>query len=237
MVCKVIQRNIRISHRKAQLVCDLIRNKSIKDALIILNNTQKKIAPIIKKLLSSAIANATHNHSMNGDKLYVYNIFANQGPTWKRTMPRARGSADVILKRTTHIEIHLSDNPNERKEQLLALKNKRKITKSPKTKKLEKPIKPAETKPKKEQKSSKPKMVNGISVDQKHTVIKSHEADEYDYEKRLKDWRKKAGYNEKPHKCSKCSEECFTSILLDNGKHICYHCWIKKPETEKKEGK
>ena len=125
MICKVIQRNIRISHRKAQLVCDLIRNKPIKDALIILSSTNKKIAPIIKKLLSSAIANATHNHSMNSEKLYVYNIFANQGPTWKRNMPRARGSADMILKRTTHIEIHLSDNANERKDQLVAMKQKK----------------------------------------------------------------------------------------------------------------
>ena len=135
MINKVIQRNIHISHRKAQLVCDLIRNKPIKEAIIILNNTDKKFAPICLKLLNSAIANATNNHAMNAEKLYIYNIFANQGPTWKRTMPRARGSADIIFKRTTHLEIHLSDNPNERKLELEARKNKKaSSTKKPKEK-------------------------------------------------------------------------------------------------------
>lgn len=127
MVCKVIQRNIHISHRKAQLVCDLIRNKTIKEAIVILKNTNKKFAPICLKLLNSAIANATNNHAMNAESLYVYNIFANQGPTWKRTMPRARGSADIMFKRTTHLEIHLSDNKNERKMMLDAKKKNKKI--------------------------------------------------------------------------------------------------------------
>lgn len=148
MVNKVIQRNIHISHRKAQLVCDLIRNKPIKEAIIILNNTDKKFAPICLKLLNSAIANATNNHAMNAEKLYVYNIFANQGPTWKRTMPRARGSADIIFKRTTHLEIHLSDNPNERKLELESRKNKKTKKESAKKEiaKKEKPTKEATTK-------------------------------------------------------------------------------------------
>lgn len=154
MVNKVIQRNIHISHRKSQLVCDLIRHKSIKDAIIILNNTDKKFAPICKKLLNSAIANATNNHAMNAESLYIYNIFANQGPTWKRTMPRARGSADMIFKRTTHLEIHLSDNPNERKDEIDARKTKKRNSvnksglKNVEAKKVEakKAIKPAEVK-------------------------------------------------------------------------------------------
>lgn len=150
MVNKVIQRNIHISHRKAQLVCDLIRNKPIKEAIIILNNTDKKFAPICLKLLNSAIANATNNHAMNAEKLYVYNIFANQGPTWKRTMPRARGSADIIFKRTTHLEIHLSDNPNERKLELEAKKSKKILKNKTEIKKekvqKEKPTKKEESK-------------------------------------------------------------------------------------------
>lgn len=147
MVNKVIQRNIHISHRKAQLVCDLIRNKPIKEATVILKNTDKKFAPICLKLLNSAIANATNNHAMNAEKLYVYNIFANQGPTWKRTMPRARGSADIIFKRTTHLEIHLSDNPNERKLELDA--RKKRPAKKTKTTEKEKPVakKPETKKP------------------------------------------------------------------------------------------
>ncbi len=86
--------------------------------------------------------------------------------------------------------------------------------------------------PVKEDKKEKPKMVNGISIDQKHIVVTTAEFDEYNYQKRLKDWRKKAGYNEKPHTCFKCKEgDCHTSILLENKKHICYTCWIKKPDT------
>lgn len=130
MINTVIQRNIHISHRKAQLVCDLIRNTPVQEAIVILNNTDKKVAPIIKKLLNSAIANATNNHAMNAEKLYIYNIYANQGPTWKRTMPRARGSADMMFKRTTHLEIHLSDNANERQEQIVARKKKVQIAKA-----------------------------------------------------------------------------------------------------------
>lgn len=174
MVNKVIQRNIRISSRKAALVCDLIRNKSVREAIIILNNTDKKISPIIKKLLNSAIANATNNHAMNAERLYIYNIFANQGPSLKRTMPRARGSADLIKKRTTHLEIHLSDNPNERQQSFIAAKelkakqrnsgkvNKENaVTKAPAAK-VEKPVVEKVSKPKVEQteeKIAKPKVV------------------------------------------------------------------------------
>ena len=230
MVCKVIQRNVRVSSRKAKLVCDLIRNKPIKQALVILQHNSKKASKIIKKLLESAIANATNNHAMNAEKLYVYNIFANQGPTWKRTMPRARGSADMIFKRTTHIEIHLSDDPNER---YLYLQN----LKSHSSNKTDKKIKKVITNTK-EVKKEKPKMVNGISTDQKHIVVTTAEFDEYNYQKRLKDWRKKAGYNEKPHTCYKCKEgDCHTSILLENKKHICYTCWIKKPDITSSKGK
>ncbi len=124
MINTVIQRNIHISHRKAKLVCDLIRNKEVREAITILENTNKKMSPIIKKLLESAIANAINNHAMDASKLYIYEIVANQGPTWKRTMPRAKGSADLMLKRTTHLEIKLSDEPNERAIQIEKLKNR-----------------------------------------------------------------------------------------------------------------
>ncbi len=129
MINTVIQRNIKISHRKAQLVCDLVRHSNVQEALIILNNTNKKFSPIAKKLLNSAIANAINNHAMDSEKLYIYSIVANQGPTSKRTMPRARGSADMILKRTTHLEIKLSDNLNERKLLMEAQKAKIKASK------------------------------------------------------------------------------------------------------------
>ena len=178
MVNKVIQRNIRISHRKAQLVCDLIRNQPVAKAIVILKSTNKKIAPIILKLLNSAIANATNNHAMNAEKLYIYNIFANQGPTMKRTMPRARGSADMIRKRSTHIEIHLSDNPDERK---LALAKKSKKTKPNKKPKVQAKPEPKKVEPKPESKPKKPK-ASDIPVDKKHEVVSMKEFEDYDYE-------------------------------------------------------
>ena len=105
-----------------QLVVDLIRNKKVDEAKRILENTNKKAAPIVHKLLTSAMANAVNNHNMSGSHLYVYEIFANEGPTWKRTMPRAKGSADRIFKRTTHLEIVLSDDVQERSKDLAAIK-------------------------------------------------------------------------------------------------------------------
>lgn len=128
MKARAIQKNIHLSPRKAKLVCDLIRNKKVTDALVTLEHTNKKAAPIIMKLLNSAIANATNNHAMQAEKLYVYHIVANQGTTLKRTSPRAKGSADLIRKRHCHIEIIISDDTNERKkelDQIKALKAKR----------------------------------------------------------------------------------------------------------------
>lgn len=122
MKARAIQNNIHISPRKAKLVCDLIRNKKASDAINILENTNKKAAAIILKILHSAIANATNNHALSGDKLYVYHIVANQGQTLKRTNPRAKGSADLMRKRHSHIEIVLSDDPNERQKELDAIK-------------------------------------------------------------------------------------------------------------------
>ena len=123
MKATAIQRYIHISSQKAKLVVDLIRNKSVTDSLIILENTNKKAAPIVKKLLIQAIANATNNHAMDGSKLYIYKIVANQAPTLKRTNPRARGSADLLKKRYSHIEITLSDDSEEMKKDLKKIKD------------------------------------------------------------------------------------------------------------------
>lgn len=125
MKATAIQRNIRISSSKAKLVCDLIRNKKVTEALVILDNTEKKIAPIIKKLLNSAIANATNTKGFSSlENLYVYQIYANQGPTMKRALPRAKGSSNMIRKRSSHIEIVLSDDPKQKSKDLLAIKTK-----------------------------------------------------------------------------------------------------------------
>jgi len=137
MTTRAIERDVHVSSRKANLVCALIRGKKVSQALTILQHCNKKTAKVLIKLLSSAIANATNNHSMDGSKLYVYSCVANQGRTIKRAMPRAKGSSNMIRKRHSHLEIVLSDNVNERK---LALRDV-------KTASLKKNKKPAATKP------------------------------------------------------------------------------------------
>ena len=99
----------RISSRKVKIVIDLIRNKTVGEALAILKFTPKAGAEIVEKLLNSAIANAENNHEMDVEKLYVASIVANQGPTMKRFMPRAMGRATMIRKRTSHIEVVLKE--------------------------------------------------------------------------------------------------------------------------------
>ena len=99
----------RISSRKVKAVIDLIRNKNVGEALAILKLTPKAAAEIVEKLLKSAIANAENNFGMDTEKLYVAEIFANQGPTLKRVRPRAQGRAFRIRKRTSHITVVLKE--------------------------------------------------------------------------------------------------------------------------------
>jgi len=109
MQAKAYARYIRISPRKVNVVNELIRNKPAKTAMAILNNTPKAASPVLAKLLKSAMANAENNHSMDVDKLYVAQAFANPGPILKRVMPRAQGRAYRINKRTSHITIVLEE--------------------------------------------------------------------------------------------------------------------------------
>ena len=104
---RAVARYIRISPRKVQVVIDLIRGKKVDDALAILMYTPKSAAPVVEKLLNSAIANAENNLGLNRDDLYVAEVFANQGPTLKRYWARSHGRADQILKRTSHITVVL----------------------------------------------------------------------------------------------------------------------------------
>lgn len=95
----------RISARKVKIVIDLIRGKSVNEAMAILKYTNKAAAPIVEKLLKSAVANAVNNNKMDATKLVVAEVYANQGPTMKRIMPRAQGRAFRIQKRTSHITL------------------------------------------------------------------------------------------------------------------------------------
>ncbi|CAG5081195.1 50S ribosomal protein L22, rplV [Thermobacillus xylanilyticus] len=100
---------VRIAPRKAQLVVDLIRGKSVGEAIAILRHTPKAASPIVEKLLNSAIANAEHNYQMNVERLYISQAYVNQGPTLKRYRPRAQGRAFPIKKRTSHITLVVSE--------------------------------------------------------------------------------------------------------------------------------
>jgi len=99
---------VRSSARKARLVCDHIRGKSVRDARAILAHTPRAVARDWSKLLESAIANAENNHELVGEDLYVKAIHADEGPTIKRFRPRAMGRATRIRKRTSHLTILLT---------------------------------------------------------------------------------------------------------------------------------
>ncbi|MBB3102843.1 50S ribosomal protein L22 [Azomonas macrocytogenes] len=99
----------RISAQKARLVADQIRGKNVGDALNLLAFSSKKAAEIVKKLLESAIANAEHNEGADVDDLKVSTVFVNEGRSLKRIMPRAKGRADRIVKRSCHITVKVAD--------------------------------------------------------------------------------------------------------------------------------
>ncbi len=99
---------VRSSARKARLVCDHIRGKTVEEARAILAHTPRAVARDWSKLLESAVANAEHNHELVGEDLYVKAVKADEGPTIKRFRPRAMGRATRIRKRTSHLTILLT---------------------------------------------------------------------------------------------------------------------------------
>lgn len=99
----------RISSRKVAIVLNLIKDKGIDEAYGVLRYTPKAASSLLEKLLKSAESNAVNNNNMSRDNLYVAEAYANQGPTLKRIMPRARGSANRIRKRTSHITLVLKE--------------------------------------------------------------------------------------------------------------------------------
>jgi large subunit ribosomal protein L22 len=99
----------RISAQKARLVADQIRGKPVEEALNLLAFSTKKAAGLVRKVLNSAIANAEHNEGADVDELRVSRICVDEGTTLKRIMPRAKGRADRISKRTCHITVMVAD--------------------------------------------------------------------------------------------------------------------------------
>jgi len=98
-----------ISAQKVRLVADQIRGMKVEEALNLLTYSTKKAAALVKKVLESAIANAEHNEGADIDELKVSTIFIDEGPTQKRFRARARGRANQILKRSSHITVAVSD--------------------------------------------------------------------------------------------------------------------------------
>ena len=105
MEAKAYLRYVRISPRKVQIVCDLIRGKDAKTAMAILMNTPKSASEPLVKLLKSACANAENNFNMDRNSLYVSQCYVTPGPILKRIRPSAHGRAFRVLKRTSHITI------------------------------------------------------------------------------------------------------------------------------------
>ena len=108
MEAKAIARYVRVSPRKARIVVDLIRGKSVDKARETLAFTNRAIAETVEKTLNSAVANAENNQGLSANQLYVKACYVDEGPTMKRIRPRAKGSASRIRKRTSHITIIVS---------------------------------------------------------------------------------------------------------------------------------
>jgi len=108
VVVRAQAKYVRSSARKARLVCDHIRGKSVDEARAILAHTSRAVARDWSKLLESAVANAENNHELVGEDLYVKEVHADEGPTIRRFQPRAMGRATRIRKRTSHLTILLT---------------------------------------------------------------------------------------------------------------------------------
>ena len=110
MEAKAVARYIRVSPRKTRIVAKNVVGRPVEDAMNILKFTPQKGAAIIRDVMRSALANAEQQSGVNVDALVVKQVIVNEGPTWKRFMPRAQGRATNIMKRTSHITVILAEN-------------------------------------------------------------------------------------------------------------------------------
>ncbi|MGI6747381.1 MAG: 50S ribosomal protein L22 [Anaerovoracaceae bacterium] len=109
MEAKSVAKYVRMSPIKLKPVTNLVRGKNLGEALTILKFTPGKGAEIVEKVVKSAAANAENNFDMNVDKLYVAEVYANQGPTMKRWRAGAQGRASMIFKRSSHVGVTLKE--------------------------------------------------------------------------------------------------------------------------------
>lgn len=105
MEAKAVARYVRVTPRKARIVVNLIRGKSVPAAREILQFCERAVAEDVEKVLNSAVANAENQHHVRPESLYVKTTFVDEGPTMKRILPRAKGSASRIGKRMSHITV------------------------------------------------------------------------------------------------------------------------------------
>jgi large subunit ribosomal protein L22 len=140
MEVKAHTRYLRMSPRKVRLVVDAVRGMAVDPAIAQLTFMSRAAARPVKKLLESAVANATHNFKLDREGLFIKSALVNQGPTLKRWRPRAMGSAAPILKRTCHITLVLDSKTGmkkeEAKEEVKAEKKEKKAAKKPAAKKV-----------------------------------------------------------------------------------------------------
>jgi large subunit ribosomal protein L22 len=135
---------VRMSARKARVVLDNIRGRSVPEARTILAFTQRAAATEIEKVLRSAVANAEANHGLDGDELLVQAAYADEGPTLTRWRPRARGRVNRIRKRTCHVTLVLAERPEEttprrRRASAKPAAEEQPAVKTPKTTRAKKP--------------------------------------------------------------------------------------------------
>lgn len=109
MEVKATAKTVRVTPRKARLVLDLIRGKSVDEAQAILQFMPNQAAAVTSKVVKSAAANAVNNNHADENSLYIKACYADEGVVMKRWMPRAKGNASQILKRTSHITVVVSD--------------------------------------------------------------------------------------------------------------------------------
>jgi large subunit ribosomal protein L22 len=109
MEAKALKKHVRISPRKMKPIADLVRGKDVKEASAILKFTPRKGARELLKVLESAVANAENNFDMDVERLYVSQVYANQGPVMKRWYAGSMGRANPILKRTSHIGVAVAE--------------------------------------------------------------------------------------------------------------------------------
>ncbi|MEA1965434.1 MAG: 50S ribosomal protein L22 [Candidatus Aerophobetes bacterium] len=109
MEVKAIAKYVRVSPFKIKEIADLIQGKQVEKARSILNFAVKKNALLVEKVLKSALSNAENNFGLTPNGLYVKKVLVDKGPTFKRIKPRARGRADLVRRRTSHITVILEE--------------------------------------------------------------------------------------------------------------------------------